>query len=162
MGEEYLIMLIFAFIISFVPSIIYTVMIRFTEKYEREPWASVWMAFLWGATICVLFIIIVKGWYITEMSELRADAFKYSIILYCFLIPFAAESIKPIGLTLPYFVDLRIVETEPWAKGDTAAGSTKPATLETGHIVNVPPFINVGERIRIDTRTGEYVERVKD
>lgn len=69
---------------------------------------------------------------------------------------------KPIGLNLPFFVDLLIVETEPWAKGDTAAGSTKPATLETGHVVNVPPFINVGELIRIDTRTGEYVERVKD
>jgi len=68
---------------------------------------------------------------------------------------------RPIGLTLPFFVDLLIVETEPWAKGDTAAGSTKPATLETGHVVNVPPFINAGELIRIDTRTGQYVERVK-
>jgi elongation factor P len=68
---------------------------------------------------------------------------------------------RPIELTLPNFVELLIVETEPWAKGDTAAGSTKPATLETGHVVNVPPFINAGELIRIDTRTGQYVERVK-
>jgi elongation factor P len=68
---------------------------------------------------------------------------------------------RPIGISLPNFVDLVITEAEPWAKGDTAAGSTKPATLETGHVVQVPPFVNQGETIRIDTRTGEYVERVK-
>lgn len=68
---------------------------------------------------------------------------------------------KPIGISLPNFVDLRVVATEPWAKGDTAAGSTKPATLETGYEVQVPPFINEEELIRIDTRTGGYVERVK-
>jgi elongation factor P len=66
-----------------------------------------------------------------------------------------------IGLTLPNFVELRISEAEPWAKGDTASGSTKPATLETGHVVQVPPFVNEGELVRIDTRTGAYVERVK-
>ena len=69
---------------------------------------------------------------------------------------------KPIGITLPFFVDLKIVEAEPWQKGDTAAGSTKPVTLETGYVVQVPPFIENGEKIRIDTRTGQYVERVKE
>jgi elongation factor P len=68
---------------------------------------------------------------------------------------------RAIGVTLPNFVELRIAKAEPWAKGDTASGSTKPATLETGHVVQVPPFVNEGELIRIDTRTGEYVERVK-
>ncbi len=68
---------------------------------------------------------------------------------------------NPIDISLPNFVELVITESEPWAKGDTAAGSTKPATLETGHIVQVPPFVNEGETIRIDTRTGAYVERVK-
>ncbi|OQX13519.1 MAG: elongation factor P [Desulfobacteraceae bacterium IS3] len=68
---------------------------------------------------------------------------------------------RSIGLSLPNFVDLRIVNSEPWAKGDTAAGSTKPATLETGYILQVPPFVEEGELIRIDTRTGAYVERVK-
>lgn len=67
-----------------------------------------------------------------------------------------------IGISLPNFVDLKIVESEPWAKGDTAAGSTKPATLETGYVVQVPPFVNEGEKIRVDTRTGQYVERVKE
>jgi elongation factor P len=68
---------------------------------------------------------------------------------------------RPIGLTMPNFVELRIDQAEPWAKGDTASGSTKPVTLETGFILQVPPFINEGEMIKIDTRTGEYVERVK-
>ncbi|MFP4031761.1 MAG: elongation factor P [Desulfococcaceae bacterium] len=68
---------------------------------------------------------------------------------------------RPIGVTLPNFVDVRVAETEPWAKGDTASGGTKPATVETGYVLQVPPFINVGELIRVDTRTGQYVERVK-
>ncbi|HUV50741.1 MAG TPA: elongation factor P [Anaerolineae bacterium] len=68
---------------------------------------------------------------------------------------------KPIGISLPNFIDLRIIKTEPWVKGDTAAGSTKPATLETGFLVQVPPFIEEAELVRIDTRTGQYVERVK-
>ena len=69
---------------------------------------------------------------------------------------------RPIGITLPFFIDLLVKKTDPWVKGDTASGDSKPATLETGYNLNVPPFIQEGERIRIDTRTGEYVERVKE
>lgn len=69
---------------------------------------------------------------------------------------------RPIGVTLPNFVDVRVTETEPWAKGDTASGGTKPATVETGYVLQVPPFVNEGELIRVDTRTGQYVERVKE
>lgn len=69
---------------------------------------------------------------------------------------------KAIGFSLPNFVNLRIVKTDPWVKGDTAAGSTKPATLETDYIVQVPPFVEKGELVKIDTRTGEYVERIKE
>jgi len=68
---------------------------------------------------------------------------------------------KPSGITLPNFVDLKVVQAEPWIKGDTASGSTKPATLETGYVVQVPPFVEEGGLVRIDTRTGQYVERVK-
>ncbi len=68
---------------------------------------------------------------------------------------------RPIGCTLPFFVELEIVKADPWVKGDTASGDTKPATLETGYILQVPPFIEEGEIVKIDTRTGEYVERVK-
>lgn len=60
----------------------------------------------------------------------------------------------------PNFVELVVAETEPGFKGDTATGGTKPAVLETGYKINVPLFINEGEKIRVDTRTGEYMSRV--
>ena len=63
------------------------------------------------------------------------------------------------GIEPPTFVELEIIETEPGFKGDTAQGATKPATMETGAIVKVPLFINQGDVIRIDTRTGDYLER---
>ena len=68
---------------------------------------------------------------------------------------------KPVIVTLPNTVDLEIIDTPPEIKGATATNQNKPATLETGLIVQVPPFIKNGEVIRIDTRTGEYVTRVK-
>ena len=64
-----------------------------------------------------------------------------------------------INVRLPTFVDLEVVETPPGFKGDTAQGGTKPATLETGLTVQVPLFISNGEKIRVDTRSGEYTER---
>ncbi|MBW1741309.1 MAG: elongation factor P [Deltaproteobacteria bacterium] len=68
---------------------------------------------------------------------------------------------KPIGIELPIFVELSVIDTEPGIKGDTASKVTKPATLETGAVVPVPIFIDVGDRIKVDTRTGTYVERVR-
>ena len=68
----------------------------------------------------------------------------------------------PIGISLPIFINLKVEKTDPWAKGDTASGDSKPATLETGYVLQVPPFIDEGELLKIDTRTGQYVERVKD
>lgn len=68
---------------------------------------------------------------------------------------------RPIGITLPNFVELKVIQADPWVKGDTAAGATKPVTLETGATVQVPLFIEEGELIKLDTRTGQYVERVK-
>jgi elongation factor P len=69
---------------------------------------------------------------------------------------------RPIGISLPIFINLKVEETEPWVKGDTASGDSKPATLETGYVLQVPPFIDKGELLKIDTRTGAYVERVKE
>ena len=66
---------------------------------------------------------------------------------------------QPMGVQLPTFVELTITKTDPGFRGDTATGATKPATLETGFVVQVPLFLNEGERVRIDTRTGEYNER---
>ncbi len=68
---------------------------------------------------------------------------------------------RPIGVSLPNFAELVVTQADPWVKGDTAAGNNKPATVETGYVLQVPSFVNEGEVIRIDTRTGEYVERVK-
>lgn len=69
---------------------------------------------------------------------------------------------EPLSVTLPNFVELKITQTDPGLKGDTAQGGTKPATLETGAVVKVPLFIEEGELIKIDTRTGEYGGRVKE
>jgi elongation factor P len=68
---------------------------------------------------------------------------------------------QPIGVELPTFVELKIVQTDPGFKGDTAAGVTKPAQLETGAVIQVPLFLNEGDTIKVNTRTGEYIERVK-
>lgn len=68
---------------------------------------------------------------------------------------------KPIGVTPPTFVELKVVETEPGFKGDTSTNTLKAAKMETGVTVMVPLFINEGDLLKVDTRTGEYVERVK-
>jgi len=67
---------------------------------------------------------------------------------------------EPIDIELPPAVLLTVSETDPGLKGDTASGATKPATLETGLVVNVPLFINQGDTLKVDTRSGEYIERV--
>ena len=64
------------------------------------------------------------------------------------------------AIELPLFVELEVTETEPGFKGDTATGANKPATVETGASVNVPLFVEIGDKIKIDTRTGEYLSRV--
>ncbi|HIU93536.1 MAG TPA: elongation factor P [Candidatus Aphodomorpha intestinavium] len=66
----------------------------------------------------------------------------------------------PFSVEAPNFVELTVTHTEPGVRGDTATGTTKPAELETGYKINVPLFVNEGDRIRVDTRTGEYMERV--
>lgn len=66
-----------------------------------------------------------------------------------------------VGIELPQFVDLRILQTEPGIKGDTVTGGSKPATLESGAVIQVPLFVNMGDIVRVDTRSKEYVERVE-
>lgn len=68
---------------------------------------------------------------------------------------------RPIGLDLPTTVNLEVTQSDPGVKGDTATGATKPATLATGLVVQVPLFINEGDTLKIDTRSGEYIERAK-
>lgn len=69
---------------------------------------------------------------------------------------------EPISITPPNFVTLEVVQTDPGLKGDTSSGGQKPATLQTGAVVRVPLFVQIGELLKIDTRTGEYVSRAKD
>jgi elongation factor P len=69
---------------------------------------------------------------------------------------------RPIGVTLPNFVSLTVTTADPWAKGDTSGSDSKPVTVETGYVLQVPPFIEEGDKIQIDTRTGYYMTRVKE
>ena len=69
---------------------------------------------------------------------------------------------QPIDVTIPTFVNLEVTKADPWAKGDTSGTDTKPVTVQTGYELQVPPFVVEGDRIQIDTRTGQYVTRVKE
>jgi elongation factor P len=68
---------------------------------------------------------------------------------------------QPIAVELPIFIELKVVDADPGVRGDTASGGSKPAVVETGAVIKVPLYLDVGETIRIDTRTREYVERVR-
>ncbi len=68
---------------------------------------------------------------------------------------------QPVTAEVPNFVELTVAQTEPGLKGDTASGGSKPATLESGAVIQVPLFINEGDRLKVDTRTGNYIERAK-
>jgi len=73
----------------------------------------------------------------------------------------ATQDGRVINVELPNFVELEVTETDPGVRGDTVSGGSKPATLETGAVVQVPLFVNIGDKVKVDTRTGAYVERVK-
>ncbi len=92
-------------------------------------------------------------------KDLLEDAIPYLVENMEVQIMFAEG--KPIGVKLPTFCILKVVETDPGVRGDTVSGGSKPAILETGLRVDVPLFIQVGDKIKVDTRTGKYVERVE-
>jgi len=91
-------------------------------------------------------------------QDIMADAIQYLKENMIIGVQFYEGS--PIGIELPNFVELEIVETDPGLRGDTASGGTKPAKLETGAVVQVPLFLQTGDKIRVDTRTNQYLERV--
>lgn len=72
------------------------------------------------------------------------------------------EGTRPIDVSIPNFVNLKVTQADPWAKGDTAGTDTKPVTVETGYQLQVPPFVVEGDLIQIDTRSGAYLTRVKE
>lgn len=96
---------------------------------------------------------------ITLDKDTLGDAVKYLLPNTMLTVEF--HDGRPVGVELPHSVELKIVETEPPLKGATASGGAKPAKLETGVMVDVPQFIEVGETIRVDTRDGKYLERAK-
>jgi elongation factor P len=69
---------------------------------------------------------------------------------------------KILGAEVPYFVELEVTDTDPGVKGDTASGGSKPATLETGAVIQVPFFVQIGDKVKVDTRSDTYLERVKE
>ncbi len=92
-------------------------------------------------------------------KEMLGDAIKF--LKEQDIVELLADGETIVAVELPNFLELRVESAEPGVRGDTANNVTKPATLETGAVVNVPLFVNPGDKIRIDTRTGKYVERVK-
>ncbi len=92
-------------------------------------------------------------------KEMLGDAIKF--LKEGDVVEMLVDDEKIIAVEVPNFVELEVVSAEPGVRGDTANNVTKPATLETGATVNVPLFVNPGEKIRVDTRTGQYVERVR-
>jgi elongation factor P len=132
---------------------------RSGEKFKEANLEEVEMEYLYsdGNSYCFMNTSNYEQEFLSEEQVGEAKAFLKENTV-CNVLLFEKSALD---ISLPNFVELTVTEAEPWAKGDTAAGSTKPATLETGHVVQVPPFVNEGEKIRIDTRTGQYVERVK-
>jgi elongation factor P len=96
-----------------------------------------------------------------EQMQMTAEALGDSVD---YIMPEATIAVEfygsePVGIELPVTVDLKVVDTVPGIKGATASNQIKPATLETGLVVNVPPFINTGDVVRVSTETGEYLSR---
>ena len=133
---------------------------RSGEKFKQPDLEEQEMEYLYaeGDQFCFMNMTTYVQEYLTEeqLGEAK-DFLKENTV--CNILLFEG---RPIGISLPIFINLKVEETEPWAKGDTASGDSKPATLETGYVLQVPPFIGKGELLKIDTRTGAYVERVKE
>ena len=133
---------------------------RSGDKFEKADLEEQEMEYLYADKVSYFFMntsnyeqIALTKDQLGDATDLLKDNTVCTILLY---------NGQAIGITLPNFINLVVTATEPWAKGDTATGSTKPATLETGFEVQVPPFIDQGQKVKIDTRTREYVERVNE
>lgn len=133
---------------------------RSGEKFKQPDLEEQEMEYLYaeGDQFCFMNMTTYVQEYLTEEQLGDAkDFLKENTV--CNILLFEG---RPIGISLPIFINLKVAETEPWVKGDTASGDSKPATLETGYVLQVPPFIEKGELLKIDTRTGAYIERVKE
>ena len=133
---------------------------RSSEKFKEPDLEEQEMEYLYaeGDQFCFMNMTTYEQEYLSETQLGDAkDFLKENTV--CNILLFEGRSI---GISLPIFMNLKVQQTDPWVKGDTASGDSKPATLETGYVLQVPPFIEEGELLKIDTRTGAYVERVKE
>ena len=130
---------------------------RPTEKFPAARIARVDMQYLYAD--CDLYIFMDVNTYeqIALSTDVVGDALKF--VKENETVKVCSYNGKVFSVEAPLFVELEITDTEPGFKGDTATGATKPATLETGAQINVPLFVNQGDRVKIDTRTGEYLSR---
>ncbi len=132
---------------------------RTADRVERAILEEVEMEFLYRDGSIFHFMNTENYEQTTMSEEMLGDAVQYLIANSKIKVVFHDHN--AVGIELPPSVVLKIVETEPGLKGATVSNVNKPATLETGLVVQVPPFINVGELIRVDTTEGRYLERVK-
>ena len=132
--------------------------IRPTEKFPAARIGRVDMQYLYSDGDLFYFMNVETFDQIALNSDTIGDALKFvKENEMCKICSYNGSvfSVEP-----PLFVELEVTDTEPGFKGDTATGATKPATLETGATINVPLFVNIGDKLKIDTRTGEYLSRV--
>ena len=133
---------------------------RSNDKFERAPLEERTMQFLYAQGEEYNFMdnksyeqIVIQKDLLGDDVNFLIDNMDVDVLLY---------NERAIGVTMPNFVVLTVTQADPWAKGDTSGSDTKPVTVETGYVLQVPPFINEGDRLQIDTRTGQYVTRVKE
>jgi elongation factor P len=130
------------------------------EKFEKPQLEEKQMQFLYSQGDSYVFMDMESFDQISISKERIGDSLYY--IKEEILVNVVYYKGEPLLIQPPMFVELRVKETEPAFKGDTASGSTKPAKLETGLVVKVPFHIQTGDILKIDTRTGEYIEKVKE
>lgn len=133
---------------------------RSGESFEPAPLEERDMQYLYQDEVCYVFMDTKTYEQITLLEQtLGEDRYFLTDNMDVKVLVFNELGI---GITLPNFVNLKVTHSEPWVKGDTAAGNNKPATVESGYTLQVPSFVEEGTIIQIDTRTGEYVTRVKE
>ncbi|MDD7388607.1 MAG: elongation factor P [Lachnospiraceae bacterium] len=131
---------------------------RPTEKFEEARIDRVEMQYLYSDGDLFYFMDMNTFEQIGLNQEQIGDALKF--VKENEMVKIISHKGNVFAVEPPLFVELEITDTEPGFKGDTATGATKPATVETGALVYVPLFVNLGDKIKIDTRTGEYLSRV--
>ena len=130
-----------------------------TDKYEEAFVERKDMQYLYADSGLYYFMDLESYDQVPLNEEKLSDNFKF--VKENVMVKIISYKGNVFGVEPPMFVELLVSDTEPGFKGDTATGATKPATLETGAVIKVPLFIDVGDILKIDTRTGEYLERVK-